>query len=512
MEIAAAPDLETWVAAYASREEMFRPGDRTLAAVSGGPDSVALLHILHRLAPELGLELGVAHFDHGLRGAASREDAGFVRRLAEGLGLPCYLGQGDVQTLARREKISVQMAARRLRLGFLQETRRTADYTRLALGHTADDQVELFFLRLLRGAGAEGLKGMWPATPEGLVRPLLAVAKDVLLAWLAREALPYRDDPSNRSRNYLRNRLRLDLLPDLARAYNPRLKTAVWRTQALLQEDERLLTPAVSQAWAKVGRELTAEFFALDIKGFLSLPQALQKRLLRATLGRMAGDLEVSAAQVESLLALARSSRSGGQISLGKGSVARAGGELHFFPQLPPPPPGEMAILSVEAFEALSGRDKADQIPPGLSQKTENRKQKTLESGGWRWQARLIPGSLEEAGALPANIARFDLDRLAPPLRVRYFRAGDRFWPLGAPGPRKLQDFFVDSHIPRWLRPHLPLVTDAGAVIWVAGLRVAESVKARPASKTLLEIEVSPGNAYTEKIWQILLAWRRQPV
>ena len=236
-----AGDLPEWVLAYARRERLFTPGDRVLVAVSGGPDSVALLHLLVRLAPELGLDLGVAHFDHGLRGEDSRGDAGFVADLARRLGLPCHLDRGEVRAAARRDKVSIQMAARKLRLQFFQDIRRRHGYAKLALGHTADDQVELFWLRLLRGAGLEGLKGMWPATPEGLVRPLLAVGKAVLLAWLEQEALPYRVDVSNLSRAYLRNRVRLDLLPHLTRGYNPRLAQTIWRTQTLLQEDERLL-------------------------------------------------------------------------------------------------------------------------------------------------------------------------------------------------------------------------------------------------------------------------------
>ena len=252
---AAAGDLPEWVLTYARREGLFATGDRVLVAVSGGPDSVALLHLLVRLAPELGLDLGVAHFDHGLRGEDSRADADFVADLARRLGLPCHQGRGQVRDAARRDQVSLQMAARKLRLQFLQDTRRGHGYAKLALGHTADDQVELFWLRLLRGAGLEGLKGMWPATPEGLVRPLLAVGKAVLLAWLEQEALPYRLDASNLSRAYLRNRVRLDLLPHLTRSYNPRLAQTIWRTQSLLQEDERLLARDTAAAWDRVARE-----------------------------------------------------------------------------------------------------------------------------------------------------------------------------------------------------------------------------------------------------------------
>ena len=252
---AAAGDLPEWVLTYARREGLFATGDRVLVAVSGGPDSVALLHLLVRLAPELGLDLGVAHFDHGLRGEDSRADADFVADLARRLGLPCHQGRGQVRDAARRDKVSLQMAARKLRLQFLQDTRRGHGYAKLALGHTADDQVELFWLRLLRGAGLEGLKGMWPATPEGLVRPLLAVGKAVLLAWLEQEALPYRLDASNLSRAYLRNRVRLDLLPHLTRGYNPRLAQTIWRTQSLLQEDERFLARDTAAAWDRVARQ-----------------------------------------------------------------------------------------------------------------------------------------------------------------------------------------------------------------------------------------------------------------
>ena len=177
---------------------------------------------------------------------------------------------------ARRDKVSLQMAARKLRLQFFQDTRRRHGYAKLALGHTADDQVELFWLRLLRGAGLEGLKGMWPATPEGLVRPLLAVGKAVLLAWLEQEALPYRLDASNLSRAYLRNRVRLDLLPHLTRGYNPRLAQTIWRTQSLLQEDERLLARDTAAAWDRVARRLAADCFALDLNRFFSLEPALQ--------------------------------------------------------------------------------------------------------------------------------------------------------------------------------------------------------------------------------------------
>ncbi len=471
--------LLQWVLAYARRQELFAPRDRVLVAVSGGPDSVALLHLLYRLKNELDLDLAVGHFDHGLRGQESEEDARFVADLARSLALPFHLGQGEVRSLARAAKISLQMAGRRLRLDFLQETCRTHSYHKLALGHTADDQVELFFLRLLRGAGGEGLKGMWPATQAGLVRPLLAVGKAVLLTWLARESLPYRQDSSNLSRGYLRNRIRLDLLPELRRHYNPRLTEAVWRTQALLEEGERLLAAATAQAWAAVGEEKAPDFFSLDLPRLFILDPGLQKRLLRATVGKFLYDQEITSTQVESLLDLARGKKSGGLISLGEARVARAGSELHIFRRLPAPP-GRAATLLASPSDRVDSPE------------------------GWRWQLTSRPHDPQTPPPPAPHTAWLDADRLSFPLEVRYFRPGDRFWPLGAPGPKKLQDFLVDRKIPRWLRPYLPLITSAGRIVWVVGLRVAEPVKLTPSSRTVLQINAIPNHATTGRLWDIL--------
>ncbi len=472
----AAEDLPRRMLDYARREALFAPGDRVMVAVSGGPDSVALLHLLHRLKGDLEIEPGVAHFDHGLRGRQSREDAAFVAHLARSLHLPFHPGQGDVRALARTEKISLQMAGRRLRHNFFTQVRGAHGYGTLALGHTADDQVELFFIRLLRGAGPEGLRGMRPATPEGLVRPLLAVGKDAILAWLKRESLSYRQDPSNLSRAYLRNRLRLDLLPELRRRYNPRLGEAIRRTQALLAEDEDLLSREAQQHWAAVGRQLAPDFFSLDLPGLWALQPACQKRLLRLTLSKLLGEWELSAARTDSLLALARGRRSGGAVHIGDARVARAGRELHFFRGLPPSP-GEAATL-LPSFPA-----------------------KVDSPEGWRWRLSSRADSSLNLRPPSPLIAWMDPDKLIFPLKARYFREGDRFWPLGAPGKKKLQDFFVDHRIPRWLRGYLPLVESSGQIVWVAGLRIAEPVKIKPESRNLLEITLSPANPGTRRIW-----------
>ena len=460
------------------------PGLRVLVAVSGGPDSVALLHILYRLRLEWDLHLGVAHFDHGLRGEASAEDARFVAGLARDLDLPLHGGEGDVRGLAQAKKISLQMAARQLRLDFLHQVRSDHAYERVALGHTADDQVELFFLRLLRGAGTEGLKGMWPCTPAGLVRPLLAVGKEVLLAWLQQEKLPHREDLSNLSRRYLRNRVRLDLVPQLQRDYNPRLKTAVWRLMSILQEDERLLAETTEAALNTVAHWIAPDWAALSIPGLLALSPGLQARLIRRILGSFLSHQEVTSSQVKNLTDLAQGERSGGAMIFGNCQVARAGQELHFFPPLPPPPEPYATPLA-ELGTVIS-------------------------PDGWRLESRDL--SEPRTGGRPASptLAWLDYDRISFPLTLRPALPGDRFWPEGARGTKKMQDFLVDAKIPRWLRPHLPLVISGESIIWVPGLRLADPVKVTPETSRVLELALSPANDRTSRVWNLLLAWTRQ--
>ncbi|MBM4272931.1 MAG: tRNA lysidine(34) synthetase TilS [Deltaproteobacteria bacterium] len=481
LDPARAADLLSWVLDYVRREAMFAAGDRVLAAVSGGPDSVALLHLLYRLRADLQIALGVAHFDHGLRGEESLEEGRFVAGLARSLDLPYFSGQGLVREMAQREKLSLQMAARQLRLDFLKETCRSQGFTKLALGHTADDQVELFFLRLLRGAGPEGLKGMWPATAEGLVRPLLAVGKEAVRFWLEQEGLPYREDPSNLNRRFLRSRVRLDLVPELERSYNPRLKEAVWRTQALLQEEERFLSQETARLLNEVGRDRGPDFHSLNLPGLWKLDELFQKRLLREAVGKILGDRALTAAQVESLLDLARGEKSGGVTALGDCRVARAGSELHVFRRLPPPS-GVITLLP----------------PSGVVEAPD----------GWSWEIREGAGRPEVSQAPPPNVAWIDGEKVTPPLQARYFRPGDRFWPAGALGAKKLQDFLVNQKIPRWLRLYVPLVADARQILWVAGLRVAEPVKPTPASRRVLQLQLSPHTPPTRRLWEMLLACR----
>lgn len=471
-------DLPEWVGDYLRRERLCAPGEHLLVAVSGGPDSVALLHLLWRLKENLGVTLGVAHFHHGLRGPEAEAEAAFVAGLAARLGLPCHQGRGDTAAHAREHGLSLQMAARELRRAFLRQVCREGGYDKVAMGHTADDQIELFFLRLLRGAGLTGLAGMWPASPEGLIRPLLAVGKAVILAWLHKEGLPYRQDMSNLSPAYLRNRVRQELLPYLAAHYNPRLREGVWRLTARLQADERFLQEHTERAWQRLVRRPAPELLAISTKALSSQPVALQARLLQRLVAAVGGG-ELLETHRESLLALAQARQSGGRLPLAGCLVARAGVELHFLPPLPPATPWQGLLPAPGVVET----------PPG-----------------WRWQVRVLPEP-EDSGPCPPEVVHLPAAQVGFPLLVRPPRPGDRCHPAGAPGRRKLQDVLTDLHIPRWLRPHLPLVLYEGRVAWVAGLKTAHPE--RTAGGAVVEIALTPTTPLTRRLWGYIRAFGR---
>jgi tRNA(Ile)-lysidine synthase len=457
--------LPQQVLSYIRSHELIHPQDRILVGVSGGPDSTALLHLLHRFAHLWPISVGVAHFDHTLRGAASGADAEWVAALAAQLNLPCYLGKDDVRRYQQEKKISLQTAARQRRFHFFQEVRQRNHYPKLALGHTADDQVELFFLRLFRGTGPEGLKGMWPASGTGIIRPLLGTSKAQIVGWLESEGLSWRLDSSNLSRAYRRNQLRLDLLPRML-AYNPRLGEAITRCQTLLQEQEDYVSQEAAAVLSNLSINPIDGPMCLPVAQLLALQPFLQKRVLRLACAQVGVPLEtLTFGHLEAALHLCQQVQPAGQISLpGNWCLVREGQQV-FWQSAPPPLP---------AFpEAILPDQEAG----------------TYTALGWTFTWITMPATgHEQVVTNRPHAALMDYQQLQFPLRLRTFRAGDRFRPLGLTGVKKLQDFFVDAKIPRSQRRIIPLLVSGDQIIWVVGHRLAETVKVTPDTRKLFKL------------------------
>lgn len=437
------------------KRQMLPRGQKILAAVSGGADSLVLLHVLHSLAKKNRWKISVAHFNHRLRGRASDADEKLVHRTARKLSLPFYVAGADVKKFAAQSKISVEMAARKLRHEFLARVAREQKNSVVALAHHADDQVELFFLRLLRGAGGEGLAGMkWQSSSPAnwkitLVRPLLGFTKAEILEFANTEKIRFRDDATNFTSDFLRNRIRNELLPLLRKNYQPGIAKTVLRLMEITGAESEFVG-ATASAW-----------LAKPEMAFEELPVAVQRRVLQQQLvgAGVASDFEL----VERLRVAP-----GKLVSVGSGwSVARdVGGK----------------VQQTKSGGHFDARFNADELKLKLSGRAGR-----VEFGGgkFRWQIRP-----QNETALPqkkAGVEFFDADRIGGEIILRHWRAGDRFQPIGMRSPAKLQDLFVNAKIPAARRRELVLaVTVAGEIFWVEGLRIGEKFRLMPVTKRRL--------------------------
>ncbi len=282
-----AHDLTALLEAHLELKKFFKSRDRILVACSGGPDSVALFHFLKKIAPRHAWELGLLHFNHQLRPGSAEKDTAFVRKLARTSGVPFYVGTGNVAKRARREKTSVEETARKMRYDFFLKTARAKKYSKIVFAHTRDDQAETVLMRVLQGTGLRGLSGIREKILRdrvALIRPLLPFTKKELLGYLAKHLIPFRVDESNESLHFLRNRIRLKLIPLLQRDYNPRLVEALSRLPAIAAEEAALFFELEKVAWRKVFKRRARGEVELQRAVFLKFPPPLQFRMVEKAL------------------------------------------------------------------------------------------------------------------------------------------------------------------------------------------------------------------------------------
>ncbi|MGE5245308.1 MAG: tRNA lysidine(34) synthetase TilS [Betaproteobacteria bacterium] len=442
------------------------PDTRVLVALSGGPDSVALAHLLRALdrARELRL-VGLVHFNHQLRPAADADER-FCAALADALGLPLDVEREDVGARARRERRSIEDAAHVARHAFFERARLRADADVVALGHTRDDQAETVLLRLLRGTGARGRAGMYPRR-GALVRPLLDCRRAEVRRWLVDRGIGCVEDESNQNVAIPRNRVRIELLPILERRFNPSI-VDVLADEAELARDE--WEWMAQEADALVARAAAREGGAwrFDVEALGAAPRALRRLALWRAMAATSGGRRVAFAHVSDALGLLeapdgtrldgpgqRLERVGRQLVLrGRppGAVGRPAGERMNLFEYSLSIPGEVELP--EAGCVLSAATSAGPVPPGG------------------------PGA-------QVAIVRGDLCR--SPLSVRNRRPGDRFRPAGLGGRKKLQDYFVDRKVSRAERDRVPIVVDGeGRIVWVAGHAIGDEFRVTDPSQGML--------------------------
>jgi len=417
---------------------LISPGDRVLVAVSGGADSVALLHLLHALAPTFPLTIFAAHLDHGMRPESS-QDAEFVGGLCKGLGVLLHEGRVDVPMLAAQRHHGLEETAREARRQFLSEVATRQDCSAIALGHHQDDQAETVLFRLLRGSALSGLAAM-RARSNFFVRPLLSFSKLQILDFLAEHRLSFVEDASNFEVVFTRNRIRHQVLP-LLRDFNPRIGEHLARFSRRLALEEDYWEGEERRLLAELGRGGDAEV-RLERGGLLALHPALRMRLLRRALLTVRGDLQgVASCHLEGIEGLLFADRSQAELHLPGAWAGRRYEQLWLRRMAPEDCPSFLFVLD----------------GPGTC---------PLPDGG-ELQAVLVRSPIGE----DRWAVEFDAARLPFPLTLRSPRPGDRFRPAGLTGSKKLKDFLIDAKVPLEQRRRLLLVEAAEEILWVVGMR-----------------------------------------
>jgi tRNA(Ile)-lysidine synthase len=450
-------------------------GSTLVAAVSGGPDSMALLHCLLMLRDEEGLKLHVAHLDHDFRGREAHEDAAFVARAAEELGLPASVEEADTFAHQRRYHISsFEEAAREVRYDWLASVAKRVGASAVAVGHTLDDQAETILMHILRGAGLEGLRGMeemdrWESPRSAacarIFRPLLRVTKKETALFCEENGVAYRTDTSNRMDRFTRNRVRHHLIPLLSKEYNPQIRDALVRLGETAGLAQGLIDGELDKLWGKVARKGKGKV-SLSRKGLKEMHPYLRQAALRRAYKEVSGSLRRLHHRHVEAMAKALEDGETKTLNLPKGLLFAVEGDKVVLRVKTEAEPDHAPLLGEYHLKAPG----ETRIP------------------GWVVSVRYVKGEARE-DINSRWVALLDADVAGEGVCVRGWNPGDKFQPMGMKGYKKLQDFFVDEKVSREERQRVPLVVSERGILWVVSYRVSEAARVREGTRRVLRVE-----------------------
>lgn len=435
---------------YIEKYDLCRPGEKILVAVSGGVDSVVMLHLLHRS----GFRLAVAHCNFQLRGSESDDDESFVRNLAAQYGIPVFVKSCDTRAFAEKEKISIEMAARQLRYSWFAEIMEKYQLQKLSIGHNKGDDAETFFIKLLRGSGLSGLKGIL-AKRENVIRPLLFASRKEILAYAKEKQLSFREDSSNASDDYLRNRIRHHLLPFYEKEFPG-------GTRALAESLEKLKT--TETIFRQLLEEKKNQFFHRT-DDEISLDKAAFRYMEPKAdwLFFLLEDFGFNRSIIDDFCQTLESSQTG-------------------------------QLFYTENYTLLNDSNKL------IVKKNKMASGKEFTINGWekpvlqpvQLSFEILPNHPTFTFSTDKTIAYFDADKLSLPLKLRRWRQGDRFVPFGMSGSKLLSNFFSDEKINRFERGNIWLLLSAKEIIWVTGYRTSNRFRVTGRTKSILKITLIP--------------------
>jgi len=450
--------LEEKVLQTIKKFDMLSFNDRVLIGVSGGPDSVTLLNVLLSLKERYNLSFFIAHLDHMLRGEESDEDVNFVKNLAQELDLPCEIKSYNLTKIARKEHLTLEEAAREYRYKFYSETAKKFKANKIALGHNADDQVETVLMRFLRGSGLEGLMGIPPVRGK-IIRPLIECSRAEIEEYCQEHKIGYRIDSSNKEVIYFRNKIRLELLPSLAKDY-------------------------------EVARRENPETVIIDLRKFISLPLALKRRIIRKAIEVVKGNLcSISFRHNSEILKLT-------EYQLGEKEI-----------YLPDDLRVNKIYNKMIIYKKRISEDQTDEIPATWEHNISIPGKTEIKSLGIKVEIeKLDPADIRSSLYFTRKKSKgeflefIDYNKVKPPLKLRNRRIGDKFYPLKMKGLKKVKDFFIDNKIPKAYRGLIPILVDSeDQIIWIMGMRLDDRVKINSDTKKVLCIKTKIKNIFLQE-------------
>lgn len=468
------PPLLRRVADTIERHKMLIPGDKVLIGVSGGADSVALVHLMVELRPVMDLQLAVAHLNHGLRSDASDREAAFVEELSHKLGLLFHCEKIELVP----HQGSLEERARRARYRFYRRLLHAYGYDKLALGHQADDNAESVLLHLLRGSGIRGLSGIPPKRGRAIVRPLIETSRSDIKIYLKSRGIAHVEDASNNDIRFQRNRIRHQLIPLLQRDYNPNIRITLNRLAGLCRDEQTWLNTILQPMLDRALIDSGSERLELHADSLLDAPPAAQRRLIRMALRGWMGDLKrMGFDHIDAVIDLLHNRSAGSRLSLPRHIVAeRTIDGLRFL---------KSATRGEDACGVASGFNYTIPFPPEQGLILQ------IPEARCRLNIAIVtsppPGIVKKDGK---NTVWFDMDALEFPLTVRNHEPGDRLAPYGMQGTQKVKKVFIDRKIPRHRRSRIPIVTQGDTILWIAGLRRGSAAPVIGNTQRIMKIEM----------------------
>jgi len=437
---------------------MLTQGEKVVLGVSGGADSIAMLYAFNELI-DYGLEIIVAHLNHGIREDEAKRDSDFVKETAKSLGLTFVYGEVDTLKFKEESALSLEDAARTLRYKFFNQVMNKHYATKIATAHTMDDQAETVLMRLLRGSGSKGLSGI-PPVSNSIVRPLIDTSRSEVEEYLRSKKVEWVEDTTNESMEFLRNRVRHNLLVELE-SYNPQIKETLSRTADILRAEEEFISKEALKHFGDIFSPNKSELIG-DLKHYRNIDKSLRFSLLRLAIEKIAGSLKnISSVHIVSADDFLLSDAASGEVELPQGTVM------------------------VKGYDIFLVTKKSE---------LEREFSYTIQTAGkWSFPEFEVELSILKTDTLDENdesVAYFDPETVKFPLQVRNFNPGDRFSPLGMTTSKKLQDYFTDIKLPQFLRSRVPIFICSGEIMWLGGIRLDNRFKITDKNKEVLMLKL----------------------